>query len=353
MIIYANSIAHELFHYIFYHHEKMCLLKLHHIPDFIAADRSFRLRVVAASRSYPHIRGNCDNTLTAGAIRRARRIIRLMKILITETWNPPGNVKWSRAPSRSIKRPLCLANSDRYRSGIARLRGRFHVFLRRHPQHTAAVSVAETKFTPTGCRPGPRSSSRSNALEIPLLPHDNTLDRAGSRLSVWLPRIMDVTVTHVNEACHLHLLRLRRLTYSLRILICSSGDTSPSSPSYILPSLGINRSRERLRCLPCSISSAGSRATSLPSFLPAFIGVNTTPAEVRIRLAEVAYSGRSAPAVTPIRDARVEETEANVQTLTGFDERTARTLRDHKRPMILECRPTNSGSVWGCPPADW
>lgn len=30
----------------------MCLL--HHIPDFIAADRSSRLHVVAASRSYPH-----------------------------------------------------------------------------------------------------------------------------------------------------------------------------------------------------------------------------------------------------------------------------------------------------------
>lgn len=75
----------------------------------------------------------------------------------------------------------------------------------------------------------------------------------------------------------------------------------PAHPPYILPS---DRSastvpRERLRCLPCSISSAGSRATSLPSFLPAFIGVNTTPAEVRIRLAEEAYSERSAPQLHP------------------------------------------------------
>ena len=36
----------------------------------------------------------------------------------------------------------------------------------------------------------------------------NTLDKLESRLSAWLPRIMDVTVTHVNEARHLHLLHL-------------------------------------------------------------------------------------------------------------------------------------------------
>lgn len=47
-------------------------------------------------------------------------------------------------------------------------------------------------------------------------------------------------------------------------------------------------------------------------------------------------------AVTPIRDARVEETEADarrVQMLTGFDKRMVRTLRDHRHPMILECQP--------------
>lgn len=39
----------------------------------------------------------------------------------------------------------------------------------------------------------------------------NTLDRLESCLSARLPRIMDATVTHVNEAHHLHLLHLPRL----------------------------------------------------------------------------------------------------------------------------------------------
>lgn len=36
-------------------------------------------------------------------------------------------------------------------------------------------------------------------------------------MSARLPRIMDATVTHVNEACHLHLLRLRRPAFSPRV----------------------------------------------------------------------------------------------------------------------------------------
>lgn len=42
----------------------------------------------------------------------------------------------------------------------------------------------------------------------------NTLDKLESRLSARLPRIMDVTVTHVNEARHLHLLHHHLLPVS-------------------------------------------------------------------------------------------------------------------------------------------
>lgn len=59
--------------------------------------------------------------------------------------------------------------------------------------------------------------ARSLALPPSLPPAGNTLDRAESHLSARLPRIMDATVTHVNEACHLHLLlRLRRVAASTR-----------------------------------------------------------------------------------------------------------------------------------------
>lgn len=158
------------------------------------------------------IRGNCDNTLTAGAIRRAR-IIRLMKILISDTWNPTG---YAHLCARSSSTPFTLPRRIPCRipieaiiiPGITRLRAASktrNVFSGRQPQSTV------TEFTLIWLPSFPRS----NALEIPLLPHGNTLDRAESRLSVWLPRIMDVTVTHVNEACHLHLLRLRRTSPTL------------------------------------------------------------------------------------------------------------------------------------------
>lgn len=302
------------------------------------------------------VRGNCDNTLTAGATRRAR-IIRLMKILIIETWNSNRECETiTRALAPSIKPPLTLPCEEPLRIPvqatiipISRAAPAREVFPRRHPRFRNSLQFGCRQFS---------SLLRSNALEIPLLPHGNTLDRAESRLSVWLPRIMDATVTHVNEAYHLHLSSVDVASPTLcvfwsvpRVTPYPRSHSAPRSPDRSASTV----SRKRLRCLPCSISSAGSRATSLPSFLPSFIGVNNGGRQSRYGFDWQGSLFRTiGSAVTPIRDARVEETGGErVQTLTGFDERTARTLRDHKRPMILECRPTNSGSVRGCPPTDW
>lgn len=52
------------------------------------------------------------------------------------------------------------------------------------------------------------ASARSNLAVQEGTRHSNALDKLESRLSARLPRIMDVTVTHVNEAHHLHLLHL-------------------------------------------------------------------------------------------------------------------------------------------------
>lgn len=198
------------------------------------------------------------------------------------------------------------------------------------------------------------SSPRSNALEVPvLLAYGNTLGRAELRLSVWLPRIMDATVTHVNEACHLHLLRLRRLAFSSRISICSSDDTSPTSLSYLLlDSLGISRS-ERTSSLP-SVFNFISRLASyfLPSF-PHWRQQRRSPIKVWIRLVRKPIQDNRLRSYTHSWCSSGRDWGRRVQTLTGFDERMVRTLRDQRRPMILEYRSTNSGLVRGCPPTDW
>lgn len=68
---------------------------------------------------------------------------------------------------------------------------------------------------PRGCRGGTFSrttaSARCNLTVQEGRRRANTLDKLESCLSARLPRIMDATVTHVNEAHHLHLLYLPAL----------------------------------------------------------------------------------------------------------------------------------------------
>lgn len=93
----------------------------------------------------------------------------------------------------------------------------------------ATVELAPI-WPPPVLSPALGSNARAKARSPTL---GNTLDRAESRLSARLPRIMDATVTHVNEACHLHLLRLR-LAPSLHVFDPLSDNTSATDPPRTL-----------------------------------------------------------------------------------------------------------------------
>lgn len=146
-----------------------------------------------------------------------------MKILITETWNPAEYAKrHPRVRARDLSPFLSLSFSVRARALLGSVpaiipgsrdyaqlpRGTFS----RTTPAAATVELAPI-WPPPVLSPALGSNARAKARSPTL---GNTLDRAESRLSARLPRIMDATVTHVNEACHLHLLRLRR-SFSPRI----------------------------------------------------------------------------------------------------------------------------------------
>lgn len=145
-----------------------------------------------------------------------------MKILITETWNPVGYAKRSHVRlhvrSRDLSPSLsaCVVSFRFHYSGIARLRAASTRNVFRDDTRRQASATSE-ELVPIWLPSVLFLPSRGvNAREISvLLPYGNTLDRTESRLSARLPRIMDATVTHVNEACHLHL--LLRLPLSPRL----------------------------------------------------------------------------------------------------------------------------------------
>jgi len=158
------------------------------------------------------------------------------------------------------------------------------------------------------------------------------------------------------------LLHLRRLVVSPLISICSSDDTSLllHSRTFSLVQLGINRSKGTSSVSSVfnfirRLASYFSSCLFLSFFLPSFIDVLYwwSPNQGMDSIGEEAYLERSVPQLTPIRDARREETEASVcrrwQDLT----RGWCALRDYRHPMILECRSTNSGLIRECPPIDW
>lgn len=131
--------------------------------------------------------------------------------------------------------------------------------------------------------------------------------------------------------CHLafllHVFRIR-----------SSDNTSTISPTLHPRSLmsGVPRMERLQGCLPRSISSASSYAASLSS--------STTATAVAKRYGKFDWREslfRTQSAVTPIRDAWAEKSEAEDADSVWW-ERVARTPRNHRRPMILECRPANS-----------
>lgn len=144
-----------------------------------------------------------------------------MKILITETWNPAGYAKRSHVRLRARSRtshPLFLP--ARFPSGSITPESRDYAPLPRGmfsgttPTAYGRLRRRRRSSYQFGCcRSFSSLREKQTRARFPSCFH--TLDRAESRLSARLPRIMDATVTHVNEACHLHL--LLRLPLSPRL----------------------------------------------------------------------------------------------------------------------------------------
>lgn len=99
--------------------EKLLLSAITSNSNVSAIDRSLaslRFRIVTASLSLSLPRSYYVSHLAAGTsklrqytstgdVRHTRRITRLMKILITETWNPAGYAKRSAARAPALERP--------------------------------------------------------------------------------------------------------------------------------------------------------------------------------------------------------------------------------------------------------
>lgn len=132
---------------------------------------------------------------------------------------------------------------------------------------------------------------------------------------------------------------LCHLAFLLHVFRIRSSDNTSTTSLTLHPRslMSAVPKMERLQgCLPRSISSAGLCAASLSS--------STTATTVAKRYGgfdwQESLFRTIGSAVTPIRDARAEKSEA--EDADVWWERVARTPRNHRRPMILECRPANS-----------
>lgn len=109
---------------------------------------------------------------------------------------------------------------------------------------------------------------------------------------------MDATVTHINEACHLHLfLCLCRTATNLSTYVSDLVWITPCLLHRRIRRLCLSYAnyskRECPWCFPCSISSVNSRAISLPSSRPVSNGGTADPID------EADYLGQSALRLHP------------------------------------------------------
>lgn len=131
---------------------------------------------------------------------------------------------------------------------------------------------------------------------------------------------MDVTVTHVNEACHLHLLRLRRLSPSLRGIRPTATRITLRLPGTCAFPV---RSRQPSEgsvygALRAQISSASSRSARLPA--PGWIVPQ--PKYGEFDSARKSLFRTIGSAVTPIHMMPSDRNpKLRIRILTGFDKR--------------------------------
>ena len=121
----------------------------------------------------------------------------------------------------------------------------------------------------------------------------NTLDKLESRLSAWLPRIMDVTVTHVNEAHHLHLLHL--LAYPVPSIVSLIAAEMSSHASlrfvrWILQPPPMNSRRNWQLCSLCFLLRFSSRRAEIRRKILHFASVDVESKRMCVTLADVQSS---------------------------------------------------------------
>lgn len=155
---------------------------------------------------------------------------------------------------------------------------------------------------------------------------------------------MDAAVTHVNEACHLHL--LLRLPLSPRLsfstYFVSVPRITPRLPHSRFPFTHVSRSKDGTSSrVPAAFNFISRLVPALPPFSSSTTATAVAKRWMADSIGEKAYSGQSTPQLHPF--VMLERGSPRLEDADRvWWERVARTPRNHRRAPILECRPANS-----------